>query len=117
MGNFIGKDDIQIEMLKQRIESLERENAKLREGKSPVIRLASIEKYVDGLLAKKETNISLIPDVVERRIYRNTLLFAVELMENIFENFELKILGQVIKVEINNDTRIDRSNEPAVMNL
>lgn len=117
MGNIIGKDDIQIEILKQKIDMLEKENEKLRSGNSPIIRLASIEKYVDELLANKDTNVSLIPDVVERRIYRNTLLFAVELMEKIFENVELKVLGQVIKVEIQNDTKLNRNQDPIIFNM
>ena len=83
--------------------------------KSPEITKVSQEKikyYVDNLLKNSDTNISYLPDFVERRIYQNILGISLNLIDDILQTTTVNFLGHQITFDLQeNDLPLsDNSN-------
>lgn len=98
----------QIKMLNEKIENLTQEKVTYNTEK-----MTSIDEFVDKWYREnKEVNIGLInipmvgeidvlPNKVEKHIYKKSLLIASSLMEDMLENLSFNILDKKIEVKIN----------------
>jgi signal transduction histidine kinase len=66
-----------------------------------------IKHYVDNLLENSDTNISYLPDFVEKKIYTNILGVALKVLDDMLQTTTMKFLGH----EIAFDLREDLDNE------
>jgi signal transduction histidine kinase len=66
-----------------------------------------IKEYVDNLLENSDTNISYLPDFVEKKIYTNILGVALKVLDDMLQTTTIKFLGH----EIAFDLREDLDNE------
>lgn len=62
-----------------------------------------IERYIDELLADEAVNQQLIPDMMERAMYRNVLRLSVRLLERIVNETEVQVLGHRIRMTLEPD--------------
>ena len=67
-----------------------------------------IEEFVQNILDNPDTNISWLPDVVERRLYKNITTIVVNLLESTIENSDITFLGHKIRFVM--DPQLDSSN-------
>ena len=67
-----------------------------------------IEEFVQNILDNPDTNISWLPDVVERRLYKNIATIVVNLLESTIENSDITFLGYKIRFVM--DPQLDSSN-------
>jgi len=58
---------------------------------------ANINKYIEAILANPDTNIGWLPDIVERRIYKNIATLLLNAMETTVKSSEIKILGHRLR--------------------
>jgi len=70
--------------------------------RNTAINQESLEKYIDSLLADKDTNIKLLPDFVERKIYSNVFSILLRLMDDTLENTSISFLGHRIVFDVVN---------------
>lgn len=56
-----------------------------------------IEEFVQNILDNPDTNISWLPDVVERRLYKNISTIIINLLESTIENSDITFLGHTIR--------------------
>lgn len=66
------------------------------EEKKDTINEDSIKKYVKELLKDNKINSSIIPDVLEERIYEDILGKIVEILKQVLTNAKIELLGQEI---------------------
>jgi hypothetical protein len=57
----------------------------------------NIDKYISDILKNPETNISWLPDAVEKNLYKNIAVMLLNILETTVENSEIKLLGHRIK--------------------
>lgn len=57
----------------------------------------NISKYIESILADPKTNISWLPDSVERKIYKNVAMLLLNAMETTVENTEVHMLGHSLR--------------------
>tara|TARA_B100000242_G_C42947682_1_gene439458 strand:+ start:399 stop:767 length:369 start_codon:yes stop_codon:yes gene_type:complete len=98
----------QVKMLNEKIENLTQEKVTYNTEK-----MTSIDEFVEKWYREnKEVNIGLInipmvgeidvlPNKVEKHIYKKSLLIASSLMEDMLENLSFNILDKKIEVKIN----------------
>lgn len=99
---------------------LEKEVQKLKDNLSPETGLSltqlspnelrsksekNIDKYINEILSNPETNISWLPDIVERRLYKNIAVVLLNVVETTVENSEMTFLGHRIKLVMDPITR------------
>ncbi len=77
--------------------------------RNTAINQESLEKYIDSLLADKDTNIKLLPDFVERKIYSNVFSILLRLMDDTLENTSISFLGHRIVFDVVNSGSQDDS--------
>lgn len=70
----------------------------------------SLEKYIDSLLADKNTNIKFLPDFVERKIYSNVFSILLRLMDDTLENTSISFLGHRIVFDVVNSSSEDETS-------
>lgn len=68
-----------------------------------------IEEFVQNILDNPDTNISWLPDVVERRLYKNIATIIINLLESTIENSDITFLGHKIRFVI--DPQLDSPNK------
>lgn len=97
-------------------DNLSSENgASLTQLSSSELRIRSeknIDKYISDILKNPETNISWLPDVVERRLYKNIAVMLLNVLETTVENSEIKLLGHHIKFVMDPVTSTEPSTPP-----
>lgn len=59
-----------------------------------------IDEMVDKIINDKSINCSLIPDVVERQIYKNVLTMSLELLKQTLENSKINFIGHEITFNV-----------------
>jgi uncharacterized coiled-coil protein SlyX len=64
-------------------------------------------KDISDILKNPETNISWLPDVVERRLYKNIAMMLLNVLETTVENSDIKLLGHHIKFVMDPVTPIE----------
>lgn len=62
-----------------------------------------IEEYVLKLLTNKDINNHYIPDIAERKIYKDTIILIMNILNETLETSSVKILGHKIKFSIEPD--------------
>ncbi len=60
----------------------------------------SIDKYVNEMLKDEEIN-SVIPDYIEKRIYKNVFTLVLKLFKNVTDSTKISILDQEITINLN----------------
>ncbi len=68
-----------------------------------------IEEFVQNILDNPDTNISWLPDVVERRLYKNIATIIINLLESTIENSDITFLGHTIRFVM--DPQLDSPNK------
>lgn len=63
-----------------------------------------INHYVEKLLENSDTNISYLPDFVEKKIYTNILGIALNLLNDILETTSIKFIGHEIALDLREDS-------------
>ena len=56
----------------------------------------NISKFVDELLDNKEVNMSYLPDGVEKQIYKNLLVYGLNIMKEVISTSKVEIVGHEI---------------------
>lgn len=59
----------------------------------------SIDRYVNEMLKDEEIN-SVIPDYIEKKIYKNVFTLVLKLVRNITDNTSINFLDQEIKLTL-----------------
>ena len=60
----------------------------------------SISKFVDELLNNKEVNMSYLPDGVEKEIYKNLLVYGLNIMKEVISTSKVEVVGHEITFTI-----------------
>ena len=60
----------------------------------------SISKFVDELLNNKEVNMSYVPDGVEKEIYKNLLVYGLNIMKEVISKSKVEVVGHEITFTI-----------------
>ena len=60
---------------------------------------SSIDKYVNEMLKDDEIN-SVIPDYIEKKIYKNVFTLVLKLVRNITDSTSIKFLDQELKITL-----------------
>ena len=68
-----------------------------------------IDEFVQNILDNPDTNISWLPDVVERRLYKNIATIMINLVESTVENSDITFLGHKIRFVM--DPQLDSPNK------
>lgn len=73
----------------------------------------AIERFVNELLEDPNINIDLIPDAIERPLYANTLKVILSIVQKMFNNTNLDLIGHEVKIHMqpNLETRLQDQNE------
>lgn len=62
-----------------------------------------IKDHVDKILENSDTNISYLPDFVERKIYENIFGIVLNLLDDILETTSIKLIGHEISFDLKED--------------
>jgi len=68
-----------------------------------------IDEFVQNILDNPDTNIAWLPDVVERRLYKNICTIIINLLESTIENSDITFLGHTIRFVM--DPQLDSPNK------
>ena len=60
----------------------------------------AIDAVVDKFLLNEFVNNKYIPDVIERRMYRNVIKMSIGAMKTTFDNVSVEILGHKLTINI-----------------
>ena len=115
MGNIFNKEsnktqlELENELLKNRITELENlirnnNNQKQELDKFYKDLDSSIDKYVNEMLQDEEIN-SVIPDYIEKKIYKNVFSLVIKLVKNITDSTSINFMGQELTLNINSKNR------------
>lgn len=99
LKNIIEKDQIEINKLKNIIDT-KKENNKKEELDQFYKNLdSSIDKYVSEMLKDEEIN-SVIPDYIEKKIYKNVFTLILKLMRNVTDSTKINFLDQELSLTL-----------------
>lgn len=59
-----------------------------------------IDEFVDTMLKDDASNIKIIPDALEKIIYKSVITKTLTLATNALNSIEIKILGQKFRVKL-----------------
>lgn len=100
LKNIIEKDQLEINKLKNIIDT-KKENNKKEELDQFYKNLdSSIDKYVSEMLKDEEIN-SVIPDYIEKKIYKNVFTLILKLMRNVTDSTKINFLDQELSLTLN----------------
>jgi hypothetical protein len=68
--------------------------------KSSVVCGEAIDEIVDKFMANSSINSPLVPDFIERQIYRNALTLALGLAEEVLAGAKLEVLGHRVELRL-----------------
>lgn len=68
-----------------------------------------IEEFVQNILDSPDINISWLPDVVERKLYKNIATIIINVLESTIENSDITFLGHNIRFVM--DPQLDSPNK------
>ena len=99
LKNTIENDQKEIDELKNII-NIKRENNKKEELEQFYKNLdSSIDKYVSEMLKDEEIN-SVIPDYIEKKIYKNVFTLILKLMRNVTDSTKINFLDQELSLTL-----------------
>lgn len=102
LKNTIENDQKEIDELKNII-NIKRENNKKEELEQFYKNLdSSIDKYVSEMLKDEEIN-SVIPDYIERKIYKNIFTLILKLFRNVTDSTKINFLDQELSLTLNSN--------------
>ena len=61
-----------------------------------IISEQKIDEYINNILKNPDTNISWLPDVVEKKIYKNIAMISLNILETTLENSNIQLFGHKI---------------------
>jgi hypothetical protein len=59
-----------------------------------------VDEYIDRLLGDKKVNITLLPDAIEHRVYKNVIITLLHALSSTFDQTKISILGHDITMHI-----------------
>jgi hypothetical protein len=59
-----------------------------------------VDEYIDQLLSDKKVNITLLPDAIEHRIYKNVILTLLQVLSTTCDQTKISILGHDLTIHI-----------------
>lgn len=68
--------------------------------KASVVSSDKIDAIVDGFMKNHAINNALIPDVIERSIYKNVLTLVMGVLQEVTESTTVEVLGHKLEVKI-----------------
>lgn len=73
----------------------------------------AIEKIVDEIMNNKSINLSMVPDIIERRVYRNLLIMLIGHIKEALSDLSVIVLNHRITVTVTpvDDSTTDPSPE------
>ena len=92
---IIEKDKNNIAILRKELKEKAEEDQKKKMEKFYQNLNVSIDNYVDEMLQDEEIN-SMIPDYIEKKIYKNVFSLVLKLMKNFTESASISFLDQEI---------------------
>jgi hypothetical protein len=60
----------------------------------------NISNFVDDLLDNKEVNMSYLPDGIEKQIYKNLLVYGLNIVKEVISTSKIEIAGHEITFNI-----------------
>ena len=77
-----------------------KKSKKLQNDKLKHVSIDAIERYVEGMIADSDVNITYLPDFVERQLYKNILKMVLGLLDNILSNSHVTVFNHEINFEL-----------------
>lgn len=76
-------------------------------GRTAGVSLAAVDEVVDDFMRDNAINNPLIPDFIERSIYRNVLRLMLGVLRRVLDTTELSFLGHNIRMNLTPDEGYD----------
>ena len=103
---ILEKDQNNIAILKKELQEKAEEDQKKKMEKFYQNLNVSIDNYVDEMLQDEEIN-SIIPDYIEKKIYKNVFSLVLKLMKNFTESASISFLDQEITFNLKSKSSND----------
>ena len=99
LKEIIDRDKDHIAIMRKEMEQEEEENRKEKLDIFYKNLDESIDKYVNEMLKDEEIN-SVIPDYIEKKIYKNVFTLVLKLVRNITDSTKISFLDQEISLKL-----------------
>jgi len=99
LKEIIDKDKHNLAMVRKELEKDEEETRKAKLEEFYKNLDSSIDKYVNEMLKDEEIN-SVIPDYIEKKIYKNVFTLVLKLVRNITDSTSISFLDQELKITL-----------------
>lgn len=99
LKEIIDKDKNNLAIAKKELEEQEKKDKKEKLEEFYNNLDSSIDKYVNEMLKDDEIN-SVIPDYIEKKIYKNVFTLVLKLVRNITDSTSIKFLDQELKITL-----------------
>lgn len=99
LKEIIDKDKNNLAIAKKELEEQEKTDKKEKLEEFYNNLDSSIDKYVNEMLKDDEIN-SVIPDYIEKKIYKNVFTLVLKLVRNITDSTSIKFLDQELKITL-----------------
>jgi hypothetical protein len=103
---ILEKDQNNIAILKKELQEKAEEDQKKKMEKFYQNLNVSIDNYVDEMLQDEEIN-SIMPDYIEKKIYKNVFSLVLKLMKNFTESASISFLDQEITFNLKSKSSND----------
>lgn len=67
--------------------------------------MKKIDEIIDSFLMNENINLQLVPDTIERKIYRNVFIVAFGLLDELISNSSIKFLGHEIVMKMQSQSQ------------
>jgi len=74
-----------------------------------------IDEFVDKLLANSSINMSLMPDYIEKKLYKNVFSICLGILDTVLDTVSIEFLGHKIVVDLAPNTH--ETEDSAVQTL
>ena len=106
LKKILEKDQNNIAILKKELQEKAEEDQKKKMEKFYQNLNVSIDNYVDEMLQDEEIN-SIMPDYIEKKIYKNVFSLVLKLMKNFTESASISFLDQEITFNLKSKSSND----------
>ena len=100
LREIIEKDRANLELIKKELLQKEEKSKKEKLERFYKNLDSSVDKYVDEMLKDEEIN-SVIPDYIEKKIYKNVFTIVLKLVRNITDSTSISFLDQELTFTLN----------------
>ena len=63
-----------------------------------------IDEFVDKLLANNSINMSLMPDYIEKKLYKNVFSICLGILDTLLDTVKIEFMGHKIVIDLAADT-------------